>query len=186
MDEAVEYGTGLLEGERIRLRSLADPDLPALVRWWADPAWAVLQQGAIRPQRAEQIAELFRSWSINSDASAVGFSVEAGGQLIGHVALFGAALPTRIGTLGIVIRPEFVSKGLGTEALRTVLRYGFAEMGLNKVELRVWSFNERAIAAYEKAGFVREGVRRAATFHSGAFHDEVLYGILAEEFTAAR
>lgn len=59
--------------------------------------------------------------------------------------------------------------------------YGFAELGLHKIELRVWSYHQRAIRSYTKAGFVLEGVRRAAAFHAGLFHDEVLMGILAEE-----
>ena len=65
-----------------------------------------------------------------------------------------------------------------------MLRFAFDELGGHKVELRVWAFNDRAIRAYEKAGFVREGVRRAVAFHGGQFYDEVLMGVLAEEFRA--
>lgn len=66
-------------------------------------------------------------------------------------------------------------------ATRVMVRYAFEELGLHKIELRVWSYHQRAIRSYAEAGFVLEGVRRAVAFHAGAFHDEVLMGILAEE-----
>jgi len=48
--------------------------------------------------------------------------------------------------------------------------------------LQTWSFNNRAIRAYQKAGFVKEGVRRAVVLHDGKFYDEALMGVLAEDF----
>jgi RimJ/RimL family protein N-acetyltransferase len=66
-----------------------------------------------------------------------------------------------------------------------MVRYGFQELGLNRIELGVWAFNDRAIAAYRKVGFVEEGRRRQMTFHAGQFHDEVLMSILRSEWDEA-
>lgn len=99
--------------------------------------------------------------------------------------LWGGVLPTRVGTYTIAIGPQSVGQGYGLDATRVLLRYGFDELGLHKIELQVWAFNTRAIRAYEKAGFVTEGIRRAVAFHAGAFHDEVLMGILEEEFRSS-
>lgn len=82
------------------------------------------------------------------------------------------------------VRTMSGGQGRGTEATQLMVRYGFEELGLHKIELRVWSYNQRAIRSYTKAGFVIEGVRRAVAFHAGVFHDEVLMGILAEEYGA--
>lgn len=185
--EAQRYGEQVLEGDRVRLRALVDGDLPDLVRWWQDPAWAVLQQVLVRPRPAEPIAAMFRDWSTSEGGGDVGFSVvdRASGTLVGHVTLFGARLPTRAGRLAVMIGSEFVGKGYGTDAVRVLTDYGFREMGLNRIELTVHAFNDRARAVYARVGYRVEGVRRDATFHDGHFHDEVLMAVLAREWPTA-
>lgn len=184
-DSALAYGSALVRGERVRLRGLADADLDPLVEWWLQSDSAVLQQNSVSPRPAASVREMFQAWSRNDSPGGAGFSIDdETGSLIGHATLWGATLPARVATFAIVIGPVAVGRGYGTDATRTMLRYAFDELGVHKVELRVWAFNDRAIRAYEKAGFVREGVRRAVAFHGGRFHDEVLMGVLAEEFRA--
>jgi len=55
-------------------------------------------------------------------------------------------------------------------------------LGLNRVELETYSFNPRAQRCYQKAGFVREGIRRQALYRDGEFHDIITMGILRSEF----
>ncbi|OUE07448.1 putative ribosomal N-acetyltransferase YdaF [Clavibacter michiganensis] len=181
------YGAGILQGERIRLRALEDGDLPDLVRWWREPEWAILQQLTARPRPEADVAEQFRKWSSNEGgAGDVGFCVmdRTSGRLVGHVTLHGAMLLTRSATLTIMIGSEHVGAGYGTDAVRTLLDYGFREMGLNRIQLHAFAFNARAIATYRKAGFVEEGVLRETVFHDGAFHDEVVMSVLAHDWFA--
>lgn len=63
-----------------------------------------------------------------------------------------------------------------------MLAYAFETLNLNRVELGVHDFNTRAIRAYERAGFVREGVRRQHAFIDGRYIDSLVYGILASEY----
>lgn len=183
---ALAYGPELLRGEQVRLRATTDADLDPLVDWWRRDDAAVLQQGGVQHRPAASVREMFQAWSRNDSPGGAGFSIDdEEGRLIGHTTLWGGGLPARVATFAIIIGPDAVGRGYGTDATRTMLRYAFDELGLNKVELRVWAFNTRALRAYEKAGFVREGVRRAAAFHGGRFHDEVLMGVLAGEFAAA-
>ncbi len=56
-------------------------------------------------------------------------------------------------------------------------------MNLNRVELFVYAFNERARAAYRKCGFVEEGRRRQALYRQGAYHDFVVMAVLREEWS---
>lgn len=126
---------------------------------------------------------MFAKWSKNDVAGSAGLSIQdENGSLIGHATLWGGSLPTRIATFAIIVGPPFVDQGYGTEATRAMLRYGFDELGLHKIELQVDAVNRRAIRAYEKAGFAQEGIRRAAVFHDGTFYDHVLMGILEEEY----
>jgi len=183
--DARRYGSTLLHGDRVRFRALEDHDLPDLVRWWRDPEWSVLQQMIVRPRPDVPVTEMFRSWSSSERGGDVGFSVvdRESDVLVGHVTLFGGALPVRAATLAVMIGSEHVRQGFGTDAVRVLTDYGFREMGLNRIEIRVHAFNDRAQAVYRRIGYRQEGVRRDATFHDGRFHDEVVMSVLAREWT---
>jgi RimJ/RimL family protein N-acetyltransferase len=91
------------------------------------------------------------------------------------------------GELGIVIgNEENHGKGYGTEALELIINFAFDQLRLNRVELVCWSFNVKGRRAYEKVGFVQEGVRRKKRYRNGEFHDEICYGLLREEWTARK
>ncbi|MFG2819448.1 GNAT family N-acetyltransferase [Kitasatospora sp. NPDC048365] len=176
-----------LTGKLVRLRELRESDLPRLADWWRDPALAVQQvTGPVHPQPDGALAEMFRSWSRNT-GSDLGLSVETveTRELAGHITLYGANPKDRAATLAIVMGPPFQDRGLGTDALRTTIGYAFNELGLNRVELTVNSYNARAIAAYARAGFVEEGRRREAVYRSGGWHDQVLMSVLRREWPPA-
>ena len=184
-DNAVAYGRGLLTGRRVRLRPLHDSDLAVLEAWWEDPSWMPLQQGAVRPAPLGRARELFTVWSTNSTPGAAGFSiVDVDDRLIGHITLYGATVPERAATLAVMVGPEFTGRGLGTDAVAVMLRYGFLEMGLNRIELTVWGFNDRAVRAYRRCGFVVEGRRREAVYHNGVFSDQIIMSVLHSEWCA--
>jgi RimJ/RimL family protein N-acetyltransferase len=80
------------------------------------------------------------------------------------------------GTCELQIRigeAEGRDRGHGTEAVGLLLRHAFEDLGLDRVHLDVFATNERAIRAYEKAGFVREGVREADVVIDGEEVDVV-------------
>lgn len=174
-----------LTSERIRLRELRESDLEELVSWWQDPEVMVTQTGGpYHPQPSPGVADQFRRWSANT-GSDVGFAVESEGALAGHATLFGITAHNRAATFAILIGPPHQNRGLGTETTRMMLAYGFDELGLHRIGLYVNGFNERAIAAYRKAGFVEEGRAREAIYRSGAWHDQITMGILDHEWRAA-
>ena len=127
---------------------------------------------------------MFRLWSNNDDSSGAGLSITdvTSGALIGHVTLFGATLPARSATLAILIGPEFVGQGYGTDAVRTMVDFGFRQLGLHRIQLTVWAFNVRALRAYTAAGFREEGRRREVAFFDGSFHDQIDMSVLEHEW----
>ena len=80
-----------------------------------------------------------------------------------------------------LLRLEDQGRGLGTEAVRRVLEYGFDELGLHRVSLRVLAGNIRAIRCYEKCGFQVEGRERETVFLDGAWRDDLIMGLLSRE-----
>lgn len=184
---AAEIGEDPLAGRLVRLRAVTEDDLPTLAKWWADPAVAPFQDGRPpTPRPAEHMVELLRSWSRN-DSMDVGLAVRTlADELAGHIALHQIQPKDRCATFGIMIGPKFQNQGIGTDATAVLLRYGFTELNLHRIQLEAFGFNERAIATYRKAGFREEGRRRDSIYRNGAYHDEVLMSILRHEWAEAQ
>lgn len=186
MDDAVHYGNAVLMGTKVRLRELHESDLTTLAHWWNRPGPAALQAETVKPRPASAVQEMIRQWSGNGVDGAAAFSVvaRASDQLVGHVSMWGANVAVRCAELAVIIGDDHTGQGYGTDAVHVMVRYGFQELGLNRIELRTWSFNTRAVATYRRVGFVEEGRRRQVVFHQGRFHDQILMGILADEWRA--
>ena len=89
----------------------------------------------------------------------------------------------RLGVCGIMIgEKNYWGKGYGTEAIELLMEYAFKTLNLNRIELMVYDFNQRAIHCYEKLGFIREGLKRQAVFINGGYHDILIMAILQQEW----
>ena len=73
-------------------------------------------------------------------------------------------------------------QGYGYEAAQLALAFAFHELNLHRVQVTVFSYNERSIALFEKLGFQREGVFRERLQRDGQRHDMLLYGLLRPEW----
>ncbi len=72
--------------------------------------------------------------------------------------------------------------GVGTIATKLMVKYGFFELGLNRIFLRVFTRNFGAIKAYKKVGFKEEGIFRQDVFIGDKFEDVMYMSILKTEF----
>ncbi len=89
------------------------------------------------------------------------------GKLIGYMGIKSIKLIRRESTLGIVLDPNYVDKGYGTEILDLFLKYYFTEMKMRRMILEVAEFNKRAYRVYEKIGFRPVGYYLDEFFDSG-------------------
>ncbi|MEN3010519.1 MAG: GNAT family protein [Candidatus Bipolaricaulaceae bacterium] len=174
----------MLSGENLRLRAIEREDIPRFVRWFNDPEVRrfLLMHEPLSRAREER---WFEAYLARSDELILAIEVLEGNEWvhIGNIGLHRVDLKNRTAALGIVIGEKaFWGQGYGREALRVLLRYAFFELGLHRVELETFAFNERALRCFEAVGFKRVGVRRQALFRDGAFHDVVLMDLLAPEF----
>ncbi len=175
----------MLSGERVALGPLRRDLVPLLTRWENDLALSVLSGDPARPTTEEaMLAEYEREW-VRARADAVRFAIylRAGWRPIGIADLRHIDLSHRTAEFGMSIgERDCLGQGYGTEATRLVLDYAFTALGLHNVWLSVFSFNTRAIRAYERAGFRRIGQRREAHRVGGRVYDEILMDCLATEF----
>ena len=84
------------------------------------------------------------------------------------------------GHLGVGVLPEYRGKGIGRRLMETTIADAFSK-GLERIELEVFSSNERAADLYRKLGFVEEGRKRRARFIDGEYADNIVMGLLAKE-----
>jgi RimJ/RimL family protein N-acetyltransferase len=137
--------------------------------------------GAVAAKDREAVAaEIERSLAEPHDFGR--FMIEADGGRAGAMGFELANRRSRIAHLErLAVHPEFRGRRLADEAARLLQRHLVADFGYHRLQLEIYGFNERALAHTERAGFVREGVRRRAYRRHGLWADGVLYGLLAEE-----
>lgn len=111
--------------------------------------------------------------------------MELDGRCIGTARLHGLDKASRRARYAIgIFDSSLWGQGYGTEATRLVLRHAFGHLGLHRVDVRALALNHRAIACYEKCGFVREGVERHSALIAGEWQDDVIMSVWAHEFEA--
>ncbi len=110
------------------------------------------------------------------------FVVELDGRPAGTMSFEVGNKRSRIARLGgLAVHPDFRGRRVGDEAARELQRYLFEELGFHRLELEIYGFNDRAIRHAERAGFVREGVKRKAYWRHGEWVDGVLYAMLPDD-----
>jgi RimJ/RimL family protein N-acetyltransferase len=177
----------MIEGTLVNLRAYEVSDAAAWARWYNDPAVIEHLSWRYPLSLAAEEDYLKQRTSAPMAYATTLFGIETkDGMHIGGVT-FNIVYPeSRKGRLGISIGEKgYWSKGYGADAIRTLLRFGFDEMNLNRVDLTVDEDHAAAIACYRKCGFVEEGRMRQAHYTRGRYVDWIVMGILREEFYAS-
>ncbi|MGH3019797.1 MAG: GNAT family N-acetyltransferase [Gaiellaceae bacterium] len=115
------------------------------------------------------------------------FVIEADGERAGVIAFDVANRRSRIAYLhAVMLEPRYRGRGLATAATRLLVRHLVFDLDYHRVQLEVYGFNERALRHFERAGFVKEGVRRKAYRRHGEWVDGINYGIVREDLQEER
>jgi RimJ/RimL family protein N-acetyltransferase len=172
--------TGGLEGEGFRIRRAG----PADATFWAGLAGHEEVEpfmAAVSDRDEEELLEAIRL-SDEEPALHGRFVLEVDGKRAGVMAFDVANRRSRIAYLhAIMLEPRFRGRGLATAAARLLVRHLVFDLDYHRVQLEVYAFNERALRHVERAGFVKEGVRRKAYWRHGDWVDGVNYGLVRED-----
>ena len=172
-----------LAGERVRLRRHTPTNLATFLRWYGDPDVARLTRYQDVPMRPEEIERFFTARVLGPDTLTMAIHIRATDRLIGSCAFSQFDGDNGSAIYHITIGEKDVwGHGYGTEATELMLEHAFGGLGLHRIALSVFAFNERAIRSYEKAGFVTEGRARQAIWRGGRFWDEISMSVLAHEW----
>jgi RimJ/RimL family protein N-acetyltransferase len=82
---------------------------------------------------------------------------------------------------GLAVHPTYRGHRVADDAARLLQHHLIRELGFHRIELEIYGFNERAQRHAERAGFVREGVKRKAYAGADGWVDGVLYALVAED-----
>ncbi len=175
----------MILGERIRLRAIEKEDLPLFVGWLNDPEVRHGLSLYLPLSHAEE--ELWFEGLLKRAPEERALMIEIDDQgawlPVGNIGLFGIDWRVRSAEVGIVIGDKsHWNQGYGTETMRLALKHGFETLNLNRIFLRVYEENPRAIHAYEKAGYVYEGCMRQAHYKYGTYSDVHFMSVLREEW----
>jgi RimJ/RimL family protein N-acetyltransferase len=175
----------MILGERVRLRAIERSDLPAFVNWLNDPEvseFLMLYSPLSNEQEERWFKDVLEQPAYNQPMA---IEVRDGESWItaGNCSFHVQDWRVRSAELGIFIGEKgYWGQGYGSEVMRLLLDHGFHILNLNRIYLRVYENNHRAIRAYEKAGFVHEGRMRQAEYRNGVYEDVLLMSVLRSEW----
>ncbi|MFF1445528.1 GNAT family N-acetyltransferase [Streptomyces sp. NPDC058295] len=174
----------MLKGNKVGLRARHEDDLPILRTELYDDVvnssraesgpWRPVTPGSKDPRLVVD----------DTEQGIVKFSVVEleGGTLIGTAALWGIDNHNRAAHIGLGLLPSARGKGYGTDVVAVLCHYGFVVRGLQRLQIETLSDNAAMLRSAERNGFVREGVLRSSAWVMGEFLDEVLLGLLVQDW----
>ena len=177
----------MIEGKLVDLRAAEMSDLDRNLCWMNDRE--VTQYLSMRYPLTLAAEEIWMRETTSKPMAFGGdvlFAIDTKDRKhIGNISFHEMSPEHRRARMGVVIGDKaYWSKGYGTDAMLTFLRFAFDEMNFHRIDLTVDAENLRAIACYRKCGFVEEVRMRDVRFQKGAYGDGFVMGILRDEFYA--
>lgn len=166
---------------RIKLKPLSTEDAPALAELANNKKiWDCIRDHFPYPYTLED-AKAFID-KAEKESPALSFAiVNSTDQLCGVISLFPQEDVYRISAeIGYWIGEPFWGKGVASQAIALMTRYGFEELGLERIYAGVFDFNIASMKALEKNGYQKEGVLRNAVIKNGKIRDEHRFAKLRE------
>ncbi|MBM3326432.1 MAG: GNAT family N-acetyltransferase [Calditrichaeota bacterium] len=174
----------LLESERLMLKPIEEEDIYVLleIRW----DWDVMFFSLHEPISRREQLEWYRSLSSKKDlALSVFLKTEQGLKLVGTIGLYDINPRHQRATFRMRLSKESQGLGIGFEAGRMLMEYGFNVLNLRKICGDQFAVNKAAVTFCRRMGFVEEGVLRKHFYQNGEFRDVSFVGLLKEDFFAA-
>jgi putative acetyltransferase len=151
-------------------------DMPAVSDVLSQPraVWGTLQTPFVSVDARQKR-------SAENGLNDAGLVAEIDGRVIGFVGLHRAPQHRRSHTahIGMAVHDAFAGRGAGSALVAAVVDIAERWWNIRRLELNVYVDNARAIALYERFGFVREGVHRAYAWRDGAYVDSLSMARLA-------
>lgn len=170
-------------GEKVVLRALSQQDQEMLFELISDPNTEKMIEGKSFPVSYDDQLRWFNGLQYRDDILRC-IIAEKGNEDIAIGTIILSDIDYINGNAEVHIKMangEMRGKGLGTDALKTIVNYAFRELRLNCVYSQVLDYNIPSQKLFEKCCFSRDGVLRQRVFKDGQYHDVISYSVLSEE-----
>ena len=173
----------ILETKRLRLREPVLSDAADIFVFRSDP---VVQRYNSKPMEdvseAKEYVRRHRAEYLNQDGIVWAVTLKAQDTVIGLVGFHNWSYHNRA-MLGYDLAHAYWGQGIGSEAVRQIIRFGFERMDLNRIEGETIEDNHESRRMLEKLDFVCEGIRRGYSLEDdGEYHGSAMYGLLRSEY----
>ena len=175
----------IFTSKQIRLTAINKEDLATLAQWGEDAYFTRRLDAVPAMPKAEKQWEKWLEKEVYDSHTSYTFAIRLLDQkeMIGLAMFEGILWNQRNGWLAIGIGDaRNRGKGYGREAIELLMRFGFYELNLHRIQLTVFSYNHWAIKLYESLGYQREGTFREHLQRDGVWYDMYLYGLLRQEW----
>ncbi|MGH3498739.1 MAG: GNAT family N-acetyltransferase [Nocardioidaceae bacterium] len=175
----------MLRGEKVGLRARRAEDVPILHEDLYEDV-ATRSRADSRPWRPIAAGSAASPYAVAdpSDDAAVFSVVDLDDdELAGEALLWGLDLHHRCAHIGVSLRPTYRGRGFGTDVVHVLCAYAFETRGLHRVQVDTLAHNSAMISAATRVGFSAEGTLRKAAWVNGEFADELLLGLLVNEWS---
>jgi RimJ/RimL family protein N-acetyltransferase len=175
----------LFRGEYVRLAAVnPDTDLEDFCRWSLNSEYLrLLDSDPARPRTSQFFQRRYDQPGNQMTDFSFAIRTLDEDRLIGQVELDEIEWPHASGWISIGIGdPDYWNKGYGTDAMKELLRFAFMEVGLYRVSLNVFEYNQRALHLYQKLGFQVEGRIKGYLQRDGKRWDLIYLGLLKPEW----
>lgn len=175
-----------LETNRLILRPLEDRDVEAFSSYRSDPEIA-RYQGWGAPYTIEQAEEFIEQQKMVTPGEIgqwlqLGMELKVDGLLIGDVAFQVIKDSHHQAELGMTLSQPFQGKGYGTEAVRELVRYLFADLNVHRIIANCDPENISAHRLLERVGFRCEGCFIDSLWYKGGWASELWFALLDREW----
>ncbi|EON73041.1 GNAT family N-acetyltransferase [Lysinibacillus sphaericus] len=170
-----------LETERLLLREIKKEDAQGIFNCFSnnDVTQFYGQDTLESVEQAEQFVEFFSKIYMEKRGIRWGIEIKGSTGIIGTIG-FNSWLPKhKRAEIGYEIHPDYWRNGYTTEAIISVLSYGFKELDLTRVGAVVFIENEASNKLLTKIGFQQEGILRDYMYQNGKAHDTYIYSLLS-------
>jgi RimJ/RimL family protein N-acetyltransferase len=173
-----------LESERLLIKPVEEEDIIKLLEWrWDRNIMAHLVHEPISKQ--QQLA-WFRGLTKKDLALSIFLKGKQGLELVGTVGLYDIDRRHQLATWRLRLSTAVQKQGIGYEATSLLAEYAFNTLNLRKICSTSFAGNEAILKLSHKLGFKEEGRLRAHFFNNGTFQDVIVFGLLEDDFVAAR
>jgi ribosomal-protein-alanine N-acetyltransferase len=174
-----------VEGDRVRLREFRLDDLDDSMAVVGDDrvTWWLSFDSATREQQKQRLsAAIDRAAQDPRTEHYLAVTTHENDRLIGFARLGIGGV--KAAKLGFAIAYDHWGKGYATDAARTIIRYGFSQLGLHRISAAIGPDNTASIAVIRRLSFTYEGLLRDHVYTNGNWRDSNLYSILSHEWPA--